>query len=209
MDLRVCIHCKESFDIEDKSKGWMANHVRWCHKNPKRSDYNKALTKARQCARTPEARKKTGETIKQLHASGRYDERNKKTKGKPGKKHTKETKQLLREKALKSKHRRLKKNTILWNGVLFDSSWELSLAKRLDELGIQWIRPEPIPWIDSDGVTHNYFPDFYLTDYDLYLDPKNPQAYKVQINKINCLNEQYKNIVILKSLKECEEYMIE
>jgi hypothetical protein len=37
--IKTCKHCKESFDILDKPKGWMANHVRWCHKNPPREAY--------------------------------------------------------------------------------------------------------------------------------------------------------------------------
>lgn len=90
--------------------------------------------------------------------------------------------------------------------MLLDSTWELSLAKRLDQLNVNWTRPEPIQWIDKSGVSHNYFPDFYLEDYDLYLDPKNPQAIKFQTEKLNCLLTQYKNIVILHSIEECENY---
>lgn len=28
-------------------------------------------------------------------------------------------------------------------------------------------------WFDWRGKIHRYFPDFYLPDYDVYLDPKN------------------------------------
>lgn len=34
-----CKHCNQSFDISDKPKGFMANHSRWCDKNPKRNSY--------------------------------------------------------------------------------------------------------------------------------------------------------------------------
>lgn len=94
----------------------------------------------------------------------------------------------------------------MYNGVSLDSSWELALAIRLDEINVKWIRPKPIGWFDSGGVRHNYFPDFYLSEYDLYLDPKNPFAVKVQREKLNILMEQYDNIIIIKSLEECENY---
>ena len=28
-------------------------------------------------------------------------------------------------------------------------------------------------WEDSNGLKHRYYPDFYLPDYNVYLDPKN------------------------------------
>lgn len=35
--MRKCKHCLLSFDITDKPVGWMANHSRWCDKNPARN----------------------------------------------------------------------------------------------------------------------------------------------------------------------------
>ncbi len=124
-------------------------------------------------------------------------------KGFRGRLHSEETKKIQKQKALESKHRRLLKNTVQYKGVLLDSSWELALAKRLDDLNIEWIRPNPLKWKDYSGIEHNYFPDFYLPHYDLYLDPKNPQAFKVQMEKIKILSETYANIIWLKSLSDC------
>lgn len=61
-----------------------------------------------------------------------------------------------------------------------DSSYEVKLANILDELNIQWDRPEPVEWYDVSGGKHHYFSDFRLIDYDLYLDPKNEYCFKVQ-----------------------------
>ena len=97
---------------------------------------------------------------------------------------------------------------IEYNGVWLDSTWEFELAKRLDELKVKWVRPNPIPWVDEKGVTHNYFPDFYLPDFNLFLDPKNPHAVNVQKKKLACILTQYSNIVIIKSLEECSNYKI-
>jgi hypothetical protein len=182
----------------------MANHSRWCDKNPKRNSYKKSNKSNGSQLNTLEARAKAIEGIKKAHADGKYVKSQEARRGMPGRKHTEETKQLIREKALASPHRRLKKGTVMYKGVLLDSSWELELAKRLDELEIKWVRPDPIPWVDEEGVTHNYFPDFYLEDYGLFLDPKNPQTVKVQKKKLDCLLTQYKNIVIIESIEECK-----
>ena len=201
--IKECKHCLEKFDVSNKPKGWIANHSRWCNSNPKRSSYHNAMSIAR-AAKTPEGRIVAAEKVKVLHKEGKYAHVDRMNF--LGKKHTIESKQLMREKALASPHRRLKKGMIEYKGIWLDSSWELALAKRLDFLSINWIRPGPIPWIDEAGVTHNYFGDFYLPDYNLYLDPKNPQAIKVQKKKLDCLLSQYNNIVIIDSLEGCTNY---
>lgn len=62
-----------------------------------------------------------------------------------------------------------------YKDIYFDSSWEVEIAKRMDEIGIRWERNKKInfTWTDEAGETHRYYPDFYLPDFDTYLDPKN------------------------------------
>lgn len=91
---------------------------------------------------------------------------------------------------------------------MLDSTWELLLAKKLDAENIIWVRPGPIDWVDTDGLTHHYFPDFYLPEHDLYLDPKNPKAYEVQYKKIEQLKTQLTNLVILCSISEIENFTV-
>lgn len=203
--LECCKYCSLSFASLSVSE--KANHSRWCTFNPKRDEWNHKLNEIRSHI-TTESRKAVGERVKQLHREGRYDSKYEKQRGRPGTKHTEETKQILREKALASNHRRLQRNIQTYNGIMMDSKWEVELAKRLDDLNIKWIRPGPIKWIDKQGISHNYFPDFYLPDYDLYLDPKNPQAIRVQKEKLDCLSVQYSNIVILESLEQCKSFII-
>jgi hypothetical protein len=129
-----------------------------------------------------------------------------------GKHPSDETRKKLSEKALASKHRRLlrsmrpyitKNNEI----IILDSSWEEALAIRLDEININWIRPkEPFIYIDKNNKNRNYFPDFYLPDFDIFLDPKNPFCYKVQIDKIVCLEKQMSNLLILKDIESIRNY---
>lgn len=201
--LRKCKHCAAEFDLTNTPSGWMANHTRWCMENPRRSQTSERLQILLQ---SPEVRAKRAKGIKRAHDNGKYAHVSRKNF--QGKKHTDESKAKIRDGALKSKHRRLKKNTVIYKGVLLDSTWELELAKRLDYLNIEWVRPDPLPWLDELGAKHNYFPDFYLPKHDLYLDPKNPHAIKVQNKKLLLLQQQYNNIHIISSLDKCINFTI-
>lgn len=213
---KCCKYCKIPFN-DDMPANERANHTRWCKENPKRSEYTNKHTALMRAGITEESRKKQRKGIKIAWKSGKYKNAGAKgveTKIKNGTlNHSLETKKLLSEKALASNHRRLVRSIreykkIDGTFVMLDSSWEEELAKRLDELKIEWTRPDSLPWIDEEGITHNYFPDFYLPKYNLYLDPKNQQAIKVQKKKIDCLLDQYNNILIIKTLEECRKFMI-
>jgi hypothetical protein len=205
--LEDCKYCKFSFIGLSPSE--RANHSRWCTQNPKRSEY---VTKNNGSQfQTPDVIKKRTEGIKKAHADGKYD--HVVHTGNKGYKHTEATLQILREKALASPHRRLVRSIrdyVKKDGtvVKLDSAWEEVLAKRLDELDINWVRPGAIKWIDSKGVIRNYFPDFYLTEYDVYLDPKNPYAIKAQQEKISCLTLQLTNLIIITTLDDCRNFTI-
>lgn len=81
--------------------------------------------------------------------------------------------------------------------VCLQSSYELECAKILDELKIKWIRPRFL--IYNGGK--KYFPDFYLTECDIYLDPKNDYLAKADANKISNVCEQ-NNVNVLIITKE-------
>lgn len=202
----ICKHCKK--EIDGLSTANKANHTRWCQENPKRVLYGGNSVKQFQ---TPEAISKRKEGIKRAHAEGKYDNVVRKRNTKP---HSDATKELLRQKALASKHRRLVRSVrkyVRKDGsiVMLDSSWEEALAKRLDEIDIEWIRPEePIQYVTKDGRTHNYFPDFYLSQYDLYLDPKNPAAINAQKEKLDCLRKIMNNLILIETLDDCVNFTI-
>ena len=208
-----CKHCKQ--DFKNFSASQKANHSRWCDKNPKKDFYNKN-TSIMRAGITEESVKKRNLGISQAHKNGSYKDvpmkalNTKKQKGNLN--HTNATKELIREKALASPHRRLVRSIreyVKLDGtvVLLDSSWEEILAKRLDEIFVEWIRPEtPIRYFGNDGKQHNYFPDFYLPKYDVYLDPKNPMAMIAQKDKIEVLENMMTNLIVLKSLDECKNY---
>lgn len=106
--------------------------------------------------------------------------------GKVGVPHTEETKQLLsaiaKERGLggyqpnAGRSKKFKVNDSFGKEVCLQSTYELRCSEILNELGIDWIRPTSLKY-DS----RNYFADFYLPAYDLYLDPKN--SYKASLDK--------------------------
>jgi hypothetical protein len=213
-----CKHCQQEFQFETASE--KANHTRWCKSNPLRQQYVDKLAETLEHVRsriTEESRLKAAEKIKLAHANGVYDYEvttskkleTRKKNGTLG--HTEESKIKIRDAALKSNHRRLVRSMrdyVRKDGtvVKLDSSWEEALAKRLDDINVNWERPSTPIFYEIDNVTKRYFPDFFLPDYDLYLDPKNPIACRVQENKIKILLEVMPNLVIIESLEECETY---
>ena len=58
--------------------------------------------------------------------------------------------------------------------VLMDSTWEVAMAERLDHLKITWERREDmkLTYYSKSGRKKNYIPDFYLPEYDIYIEVK-------------------------------------
>jgi hypothetical protein len=111
--------------------------------------------------------------------------------------------------------KRWKRNNILYhdsfgNYCTLESFHELKVANELDKNNILWIRPSRIKLKNTEYGIH-YEPDFYLIDYDVYLDPKSKwcgspvdkkyQGYAKQNNQLNkikqCEIENNIKIVIL------------
>lgn len=206
--LKMCPHCSINFD--DMNSNQVANHVRWCNTNPLRNTYNKTIDQLI----TSTAIEKKSKQIQQAHKDGKY-------KNAPAKSilskinngtllHTEEAKIKIRESALKSPHQRKCKKSHKFTDIhnrtfIFDSSWEDALAIRLDTLNVLWDRPPPIDWIDYSGKHRKYFPDFYLPDYNLYIDPKNSYVVQQQQEKLEIISKMIK-LQILQSLAECNEW---
>lgn len=59
-----------------------------------------------------------------------------------------------------------------FNGMTFDGKWELKVAECLVNENIEFTNIiEPIEY-EFNGNEHSYFPDFYLPDFDLYIEVK-------------------------------------
>jgi len=86
-----------------------------------------------------------------------------------------------------------------YNGIKLKGSWELETAKYLDRENIKWTNSiEPIPYEWNDNW-HLYFPDFYLSDYDIYLEVKGYER-----ERDRCKWKSIDNLIIIK-LKEINE----
>ena len=74
--------------------------------------------------------------------------------------------------------------------MILESSWEYDLAQWLDQKNIVWERPSYIKWFDKKNKKQRlYYPDFYLTEHNLYLDPKNPTSLKLEIDKMTSVEK--------------------
>lgn len=72
-----------------------------------------------------------------------------------------------------------------YRGEVFDSGYEVKVAKWLDENNIKREKGRVVYWNDKLGKQHKYFPDFYLPDFDIYLDPKNDYCIEQQKEKLD------------------------
>lgn len=105
--------------------------------------------------------------------------------------HSEETKRKLSKIAIENGYGgKNYKNIQEYSGVRLESSYELKVAKKLDMNNINWIRPKRIRWVDSENKIRYYTPDFYLPNYDVYLDPKNDYLIKIDEDKIKRVMSQ-------------------
>jgi len=75
--------------------------------------------------------------------------------------------------------------------ITMDSSWEVELAQWMDDNNIKWIRDKKIClyWKDEKGDLRRYYPDFYLPDLNIYLDPKNKYLQEKDAFKLSRVKE--------------------
>ena len=164
----ICKFCGKSCKNENSHR----NHERLCPKNPDRKyvshtighkAWNKGLTKD-----TDERIRKSAESF-----SKRYKgtELGKLRLGHPcSEEHKAKMRDIAFRRHLGGWHT---SRSIEYNGIKLDSEYELMVAKELDSNGIKWERPSYFLWTDNSGIEHRYYPDFYLKEYEVYLDPKN------------------------------------
>ena len=182
-----CKYCELSFDMLTTAS--RANHTRWCPKNPKLEEYKEQSKNINICI-TDAGRLKLKQAVLDAHKNGVYADAQQKQRENPsfkGKHHTIEARLKISQAGLSNDYRRLRRKIQIYNGISMDSTWEVEFAKRLDFIGVEWNRPKPLIWLDESNKKHHYFPDFFLPKYNVYVDPKNPYAFRVQSKKIKML----------------------
>ena len=93
----------------------------------------------------------------------------------------------------------------------YDSSWELKLAKSLDEKNILFRRNTGLykfPYIDLKGRNRNYYPDFFFPETNQFLEIKGywTTETKHKIKSSMEINPELKNLIILESLEEIDKF---
>lgn len=74
------------------------------------------------------------------------------------------------------------------HGLTFKGTWELTFAQFLFDNNIDFIQPESVKYYDFKGNERNYFPDFYIPKYELYIEVK---GYERDLDRLkwNSLNK--------------------
>ena len=89
---------------------------------------------------------------------------------------------------------------VIYKDITLDSQWEVDFVVWLDEKGVIWERPNKGFEYDYKDKKHIYYPDFYLPDYNVYVEvkgykrDKDEYKWKVINNLIIILQEDIKLI---------------
>lgn len=109
------------------------------------------------------------------------------------------------------------KNPIIYESpiagkIKLDSKWELLVAKRLDFLNVEWYRPKiRLPYFDSNGAEHGYFPDFYIKSYNCFIEVKSPfiANWQNSKDKVEYIKSHYNFVKWIESEDECNNFILE
>lgn len=131
--------------------------------------WNKGLSKA-----TDERVKKNAEAVALATSNGTFW---------TGRKHSDETKLKMAEAKRKlyasgwepvcGRSKKYKYESPMAGIVLLDGTWEVKVAKYFDSIGVRWRRNKlRFDYIRPDGKPATYQPDFFVEDWDLYIEVK-------------------------------------
>lgn len=167
----ICKYCGKEY-----TKYGIHNHEIHCHLNP-----NRIPGKSNFWAH-PETRKNSNQYIKAKKENKQIiisdETRYKLGSSFRGKHHSLETKQKIKESIKQNINNDnwhlsfSKSRTIEYKEYKFQGNWEVGFAKYLDKLNIKWERPNKKFDYKYNNDNHKYLPDFYLPDYNLYIEIK-------------------------------------
>lgn len=179
MDNFICKYC----DKICKNSNSLRNHERMCKLNPNRNitylrhDGNKGHKGSNQYIKA----KELGLNKPIISQETRY----KLGKSWRGKKHSQEEKVKISKgirKAILEHPESYSSSNVNgrvkhyeYNGYKIDGLWELEVAKYLDSKNIKWEKPNKGFKYEWNNNIHLYFPDFYLPEYNYYIEVKGYQ----------------------------------
>ncbi len=188
----LCKYCGK----ECKNENSHRNHERCCSANPDRN-YKNGMTGKSGSNQFIDAERKgiKKPTAWNLGLPGTF----------LGKNHTEETKKKISEKlSINNKGGRSKWYDVADQRV--QGTWERNVALKFEELGIKWRKLKTnhdVLKYEMDGKVKSYTPDFYLEDYDIYLEIKG-YWWGNDKEKMRIVLETYKDKRIL--IVEKEQY---
>lgn len=195
----ICTYCGK----ECKNKNSLTQHEIRCKENENRIDLS-YITKGHS-----KGHKGTNHFIKAKELG--LDKpvvsictRNKISLASKNRKHTKETKEKISKSIRKvilehpesycSSNVNGRAKHCIYKSIKLDSSWELIVAKYLDSLNINWIKNINSFNYIWNGKQHKYFPDFYLVDYNYYVEVKGYER-----KRDICKYDSVDNLIIIKA----------
>ncbi|MFA5586614.1 MAG: hypothetical protein WDA02_08765 [Saccharofermentanales bacterium] len=198
--MEICKICKKEF----KTKQGLNSHMGY-HSNPNRksnfSDYNRKIKNgelskinSNQFIKAKNEGKKievSEETRKKLSIASKKQKWSEERR----KKHSESMTKAVEENPLSYSANNVCGRTklIKYKETKLNGKWELEVAKWLDINNIKWtniINGFNYEW---NGKIHKYFPDFYLTDFNIYIEVKGYQRDR-DIQKWKSLS----NLIVLK-----------
>lgn len=87
------------------------------------------------------------------------------------------------------------------------SSYEIRMAKILNDMLVLWERPQGIVYV-LNNIKHRYYGDFYLPDFKIYIDTKNDYLIKIDKEKIEAVKQQNGIILIVVSKNQISKEFI-
>lgn len=203
MDNFICKYCGKIC----KNKNSLAQHEIRCKENPNKIKIVSNFVEYNDSIKNGE-RKASNQFIKAKELGLPIPKMSDETKQKisnvwKGRKHTKEAK----EKISKTMQQVVKDKPDSYNGVningkvkkykyknvSLDGTWELTFAQYLDKNNIKWERPNKGIEYIWENTTHIYYPDFFLVDYNIFVEIKGFQTSR-DIAKWKMIN----NLIVIK-----------
>ena len=184
----ICKFCSK----ECKNENSLRNHERLCKENPNKQE----------------------SSLSSYHKSGSSKGKIAWNKGLPawnkglpgtflGKNHSNETKEKMSNSKKElyatgwepvcGRSKKYKHVSPIAGEILVDGTWELKVAQHLDSLGVKWNRNRKrFDYIRPDGKSATYQPDFYVEDWNSFLEVK---GYETELDR--CKWSQFNEPLII------------
>lgn len=199
----ICKFCNK----DCHNNGGLRAHEPYCKQNPNRINRSVSLLAGRKpgipawnkglTAETSEKVKQCKETYRKHFNEGKF------VGSQTGKKHTQEYKNKMSI-ITKKRHEngwdnkcgralKYKYYSKIAGDITVDGSWELAVAKYLDDKHYNWKRNKKrFKYINLVGNEAFYTPDFYLTDENIYIEVK---GYETELDR--CKWKQFPEILLV------------